>query len=91
MNRARDILAEWDAHVARHGMTIPRDADLRRKLTTKTQQCTLLERQLQAAAVAIAAPTTTTKPSEMNSASGPQPSSSASAPSAGGRDDPLPF
>ncbi|MEU3312795.1 hypothetical protein AB0940_18085 [Streptomyces sp. NPDC006656] len=62
MNRAQDLLAEWDAHIAQHGKTTPREAqrdttiaDLRRKLTAKTQECTLLEKRLQAAAVAIAA------------------------------------
>ncbi|MDG9714878.1 hypothetical protein [Streptomyces sp. DH10] len=62
MNRAQDVLAEWDAHIAQHGKTTPREAqrdttiaDPRKKLTAKTQQCTHLEKQLQAAAVAIAA------------------------------------
>ncbi|MDN3259815.1 hypothetical protein QWJ26_08310 [Streptomyces sp. CSDS2] len=62
MNRAQDILAEWDAHMVQYGKTTPREAqrdatiaDLRRKLTAKTQQGTLLKRQLQAAAIAITA------------------------------------
>ncbi|WP_413115316.1 hypothetical protein ACK1X7_17475 [Streptomyces sp. CY1] len=62
MNRAHAILAEWDAHLAAHGKTTPgeakRDAaiaDLKKRLTKKTQECTLLERKLKAAHTAIAA------------------------------------
>lgn len=62
MNRAQPILAEWDARVAEQGKTtigeLRRDSEisrLRRKLTDKTRQCTLLERRLTAAATAIAA------------------------------------
>ncbi len=62
MNRAPSVLAEWDAHLATHGKTIPgearRDAaidDLKKRLTAKTQECTLLTRKLTAAATAIAA------------------------------------
>ncbi|MFD5747505.1 hypothetical protein [Streptomyces sp. NPDC127033] len=62
MNRAHAILTEWDAHLAAHGKATPgeakRDAaiaDLRKRLTTKTQECTLLEKKLKAAQTAIAA------------------------------------
>ncbi|MGW8992534.1 hypothetical protein ACWGRF_21730 [Streptomyces zhihengii] len=62
MNRARTILAEWDAHLAAHGKATPgeakRDAtiaDLKKRLTAKTQECTLLENKLKAAHTAIAA------------------------------------
>ncbi|GAA2333061.1 hypothetical protein OKJ48_24080 [Streptomyces kunmingensis] len=62
MNRALAVLAEWDAHIAAHGKTTPgesqRDAaiaDLKKRLTKKTQECTLLENKLKAAATAIAA------------------------------------
>ncbi|MGW8330570.1 hypothetical protein ACWGLE_22080 [Streptomyces sp. NPDC055897] len=62
MNRAHAILAEWDAHIAAHGKATPgeakRDAtiaDLKKRLTTKTQECTLLENKLKAARTAIAA------------------------------------
>ncbi|UQX04732.1 hypothetical protein [Streptomyces sp. RerS4] len=62
MNRAQPILAEWDARIAEHGKTTVgetrRDAEisrLRKKPADKTQQCTLLERRLMAAATAIAA------------------------------------
>ncbi|MFE5079672.1 hypothetical protein [Streptomyces mirabilis] len=62
MNRAHAILAEWDAHLAAHGKTTPgeakRDAaiaDLKKRLTKKTQECTLLENKLKAAHTAIAA------------------------------------
>ncbi|MDG5807235.1 hypothetical protein P9869_32130 [Streptomyces ossamyceticus] len=62
MNRAHAILAEWDAHLAAHGKATPgeakRDAtitDLKKRLTAKTQECTLLENKLKAAHTAIAA------------------------------------
>ncbi|MFD5516372.1 hypothetical protein [Streptomyces sp. NPDC127066] len=62
MNRARAVLAEWDAHIAAHGKATPgeakRDAaiaDLKKRLTAKTQECTLLEKKLKAAQTAIAA------------------------------------
>ncbi|ATW52568.1 hypothetical protein CGZ69_11615 [Streptomyces peucetius subsp. caesius ATCC 27952] len=62
MNRAHTILAEWDAHLATHGKATrgeaKRDAviaDLKRRLTKKTQDCTLLEKKLKAAQTAIAA------------------------------------
>ncbi|MFE6164477.1 hypothetical protein ACFQ7F_36815 [Streptomyces sp. NPDC056486] len=62
MNRAQAVLAEWDAHIAAHGKATPgeakRDAaiaDLKKRLTTKTQECTLLEKKLKAAHAAIAA------------------------------------
>ncbi|WP_307811310.1 hypothetical protein [Streptomyces fildesensis] len=62
MNRARTILAEWDAHLAKHGKVASlepnRDEEirkLRKKLADKTQECTTLQRRLCAAATAIAA------------------------------------
>ncbi|MDG9712629.1 hypothetical protein [Streptomyces sp. DH10] len=62
MNRAHAVLAEWDAYIAAHGKTTPgeakRDAaiaDLKKRLTKKTQECTLLENKLKAAHTAIAA------------------------------------
>ncbi|MEU9714403.1 hypothetical protein [Streptomyces sp. NPDC047976] len=62
MNRAHAILAEWDAHISAHGKATPgeaqRDAtiaDLKKRLTKKTQECTLLEKKLKAAHTAIAA------------------------------------
>ncbi len=62
MNRAYAILADWDAHIATHGKITPgesqRDAtiaDLKLRLAAKTQECTLLENKLKAAATAIAA------------------------------------
>lgn len=62
MNRAQAVLAEWDAHIAAHGKATPgeakRDAaiaDLKKRLTAKTQECTLLEKKLKAAQTAIAA------------------------------------
>ncbi|MET7298878.1 hypothetical protein [Embleya sp. NPDC005575] len=62
MNRAYAVLADWDAHIATHGKTTPgesqRDAtiaDLKKRLAAKTQECTLLENKLKAAATAIAA------------------------------------
>ncbi|NEA61212.1 hypothetical protein [Streptomyces sp. SID12488] len=62
MNRAHAILAEWDAHLAAHGKATPSEAkrdaaiaDLKKRLTTKTQECTHLEKKLKAAHTAIAA------------------------------------
>ncbi|MFE7043425.1 hypothetical protein ACFU9X_29495 [Streptomyces atratus] len=62
MNRAYALLAEWDAYLAAHGKATPgeakRDAtiaDLKKRLTKKTQECTLLENKLKAAHTAIAA------------------------------------
>lgn len=62
MNRAQAVLAEWDAHIAAHGRATPGEAkrdttiaDLKKRLTTKTQECTLLEKKLKAARTAIAA------------------------------------
>jgi uncharacterized protein involved in exopolysaccharide biosynthesis len=62
MNRAHAVLAEWDEHLATHGKTTPGEAqrdsaiaDLKKRLTAKTQQCTLLENKLKAAHTAIAA------------------------------------
>ncbi|MGI3202499.1 hypothetical protein ACRJ4W_37305 [Streptomyces sp. GLT-R25] len=62
MNRAHAVLAEWDAHLAAHGRVTPgeakRDAaiaDLKKRLTAKTQECTLLENKLKAAYTAISA------------------------------------
>ncbi|MFC5956819.1 hypothetical protein ACFP51_20775 [Streptomyces pratens] len=62
MNRAHAVLAEWDAHVAAHGKVTPGEAkrdtaiaDLKKRLTAKTQECTLLENKLKAAHTAIAA------------------------------------
>lgn len=62
MNRAHAILAEWNAHLAAHGKVTSgeakRDAaiaDLKKRLTMKTQECTLLENKLKAAHTAIAA------------------------------------
>ncbi|MDT0453114.1 hypothetical protein [Streptomyces hesseae] len=62
MNRAQAVPAEWDAHIAAHGKATPgearRDAaiaDIKKRLTAKTQECTLLEKKLKAAQTAIAA------------------------------------
>ncbi|WP_172639417.1 hypothetical protein [Streptomyces tailanensis] len=62
MNRAHAVLAEWDAHLAAHGRVTPGEAkrdtaiaDLKKRLTAKTQECTLLENKLKAAHTAIAA------------------------------------
>lgn len=62
MNRAHAVLAEWDAYLAARGRVTPGEAkrdvaitDLKRRLTTKTQECTLLEKKLKAAHTAIAA------------------------------------
>jgi hypothetical protein len=58
----RHVLAEWGAHIAAHGKATPgeakRDAaiaDLKKRLTAKTQECALLEKKLKAAQTAIAA------------------------------------
>lgn len=62
MNRAKTVLAEWDAHITANGKATAgeakRDAtiaDLKKRLTKKTQECTLLENKLKAAHTAIAA------------------------------------
>ncbi len=62
MNRATQIIAEWNAHLAEHGPRTPgesrRDTELtqlRRKLTNKTDKCSELQHQLDAAATVIAA------------------------------------
>ncbi len=62
MNRAPSILAEWDTHIATHGKTTPGEAQrdatigtLKKRLTAKTEECTLLRKKLDAAATAIAA------------------------------------
>lgn len=63
MNRADEVMAEWDAYVAQHGRRTKgesqRDAEiaeLTRKLKAKTAQCTELNRRLDAAATVIAVP-----------------------------------
>ncbi|MGW7575670.1 hypothetical protein [Streptomyces sp. NPDC054765] len=62
MNRAQAVPAEWDAHIAARGKATPGEAKrdaaiahLKRRLTAKTQECTLLEKKLKAAQTAIAA------------------------------------
>jgi hypothetical protein len=62
MNRARTVLAEWDAHISEHGKSTPAEArlndeagQLKQRLAAKTAECTALERRLRAAATAIAA------------------------------------
>ncbi|MEU9534761.1 hypothetical protein AB0D00_20925 [Streptomyces sp. NPDC048213] len=62
MNRAHTILAEWDSYIAAYGKATPgeakRDATiagLKKRLATKTQECTFLENKLKAAHTAIAA------------------------------------
>jgi hypothetical protein len=62
MNRATEVMAEWDAYVAQHGRRTKgeavRDAELQeltRKLKTKTAECTELWKKLNAAATVIAA------------------------------------
>lgn len=62
MNRAHGVLAEWDAHIAQNGKTTAGEArrdeaiaELRKKLSGKTQECTRLQKQLKAAAIAISA------------------------------------
>lgn len=62
MNRAQQILTEWNTRVAECGGLTPGEARkndemtaLRATLTARTQECTRLHRQLDAAATAIAA------------------------------------
>jgi hypothetical protein len=62
MNRAHQILAEWDARVTECGGLTKGEArkhdeitELRTKLAERTRECTDLQRQLDAAATAIAA------------------------------------
>ncbi|PZT75365.1 hypothetical protein DNK56_09205 [Streptomyces sp. AC1-42W] len=62
MNRASTVMDEWDAYLDQHGRrTIGesrRDAEiaeLERKLKAKTQECTRLQQQLDAAATVIGA------------------------------------
>lgn len=62
MNRAQQILTEWTTRVAECAGLTPGEArknddmaKLRAKLTARTQECTRLHRQLDAAATAIAA------------------------------------
>ena len=62
MNRAVQILAEWDSRVAECGGFTPREArkndelaTLRKKLADKIRECTELHHRLDAAATAIAA------------------------------------
>lgn len=62
MNRAHQLLTEWDARVAECGGLTKGEArkqdeitELRTKLAERTRECTDLHRQLDAAATAIAA------------------------------------
>jgi hypothetical protein len=62
MNRAHQILAEWDVKVAEYGGLTKGEArkhdeisELRAKLAKRTRECTELHHQLDAAATAIAA------------------------------------
>ncbi|GAB3977514.1 hypothetical protein GCM10029978_067430 [Actinoallomurus acanthiterrae] len=62
MNRATEIMDEWDAYVAQHGRRtkgeVTRDAELQeltKKLKAKTAECTELRKKLDAAATVIAA------------------------------------
>lgn len=62
MNRAKAVLAEWDAHIAEHGAATAGEArrddeitKLRGQLADKTRECTKLGNQLKAAATAIGA------------------------------------
>jgi hypothetical protein len=62
MNRATQIMAEWDARIAACDGFTPREArkndeltTLRDDLATKTRECTKLSHQLDAAATVIAA------------------------------------
>jgi hypothetical protein len=62
MNRAVQILAEWDSRVAECGGLTPREArkndelaTLRKKLADKIRECTELHHRLDAAATAIVA------------------------------------
>ncbi|MFI6157309.1 hypothetical protein ACIBCA_32015 [Kitasatospora sp. NPDC051170] len=61
MFRAKEVLAEWDAHLAEHGAVTPgearRDAELqelRRKLADAKREITELNHRLTAAATVIA-------------------------------------
>lgn len=62
MNRATEIMTEWDAYVETHGRRTrgetQRDAEIAKltaKLKAKTAECTELNRRLDAAATVIAA------------------------------------
>jgi chromosome segregation ATPase len=62
MNRAKAILSDWDHAVAERGSLTPGEARrdeqidaLRKQLASKTRECTMLQRRLDAAATAIAA------------------------------------
>ncbi|MFI8499667.1 hypothetical protein ACIGFK_14370 [Streptomyces sp. NPDC085524] len=62
MNRATTILNEWDTHLTQNGTATPGEArrdeeiaKLRRQLTERARECTVLQRRLNAAATAIAA------------------------------------
>jgi chromosome segregation ATPase len=62
MNRATEVMAEWDAYAAQHGRRTKgeaaRDAELQeltRKLKATTAECTQLRKKLDAAATVIAA------------------------------------
>jgi hypothetical protein len=62
MNRAHQLLTEWDARVAECGALTKGEArkhdeitELRTKLAERIRECTNLQRQLDAAATAIAA------------------------------------
>ncbi len=62
MNRARTILAEWDAHVAQHSTGDSEQTrhdneiqELRRRIADKTRECSDLQHRLDAATSAITA------------------------------------
>ncbi|MEU0482829.1 hypothetical protein ABZ260_27045 [Streptosporangium sp. NPDC006013] len=62
MNRAGEIMAEWDAHVAEYGRRTKGEArrdteaeGLAEKLKDKTAECVKLRKRLEAAATVIAA------------------------------------
>ncbi|MEV6138180.1 hypothetical protein AB0L63_19370 [Nocardia sp. NPDC051990] len=62
MNRATQVISEWDARVSACDSFTPREAQkndeitvLQRELADKTRECTRLQKQLDAAATAIAA------------------------------------
>ncbi|WP_186003090.1 MULTISPECIES: hypothetical protein [unclassified Streptomyces] len=62
MFRAKDVLADWDAHTAAHGALTPGEArrdtaihDLHRKLAQAKREITELHQQLAAATTVIAA------------------------------------
>jgi chromosome segregation ATPase len=62
MNRATEVMAEWDAYVAEHGRRTKGEArrdteleELTKKLRAKTTECTELRKRLDAAATVIAA------------------------------------